>query len=107
MFPYPLCDRTVTVYRKEGDRVLRRVAEGCFYRWEDHREAERFTRKFLLIQPGAEEILPGDRIFDGIGPETVDWETFLPVTVPGLSQAAYASPWHWAGRIAHFEAGRK
>lgn len=107
MFPYPLCDRTVTLYRQEEDRVSRRVLEGCFYRFEDAQNQERFTRKFLLIRPGAEEIRPGDRVFDGIGPEEVSWENFLPVNVPGLSEAAYAAPWHWEGKIAHWEAGRK
>ena len=107
MFPYPLCDRTVTVYRNENGQVNRRVLTGCFYRYEDVLTEDRFTRKFLLIRPGAEAFRPGDRIFEGIGPEQVDWERFLPVAVPGLSEAAYATPWHWQGEIAHWEAGRK
>ena len=106
MLAYPLCDRTVTVYRRVGDTVARHVAQGCFYRYQDVWDGEKFTRKFLLIQPGASDIRPGDRIFDGEGPETVSWEAFLPVNVPGLSQVAYAAPWHWEGKIAHWEAGR-
>ena len=104
---YPLCNQTVTRYRKVGDAVERRVLNGCFYRYSDHADEEQFLRKFLLICPGAEAIRPGDRVFDGIGPEQVQWETFLPVNVPGLSEAAYAAPWHWQGEIAHWEAGRK
>lgn len=110
---YPLCDRTVTVYRLQDGGVTRRVAEGCFYRWEDALSEDGqgvgFRRKFLLIQPGEKEIYPGDKIFDGVGPEvTADmWEEFSPAAVPGLSVAAYATPWYWAGRLCHTEAGWK
>lgn len=104
---YPLCDRTVTVYRREGSAVARRVLEGCFYRYEDVSREERFVRKFLLIWPGAGDIRPGDRVFDGVGPEDVAWEEFLPVNVPGLSEVAYAAPRHFMGQLHHWEAGRK
>lgn len=113
VFPYPLCDQTVTVYRLEGDHVTRRVARNCFYRWEDtltQTEAGiRFARKFLLIQPGQETIRPGDRIFSGEGPEVTQeqWPDFLPEQVAGLSIAAYATPWYWDGRLCHTEAGWK
>lgn len=113
IFPYPMCHQTVTVYRKEGDTVMRRVAHGCYYRYEDHlsedMEGLQFARKFLLIQPGREAILPGDRIMEGIGPQITaqQWYGFVPAAVPGLSQAAYARPWHWEGQIQHYEAGRK
>lgn len=107
MLTYPMCDKTVTRYRRVGDNVERRVLEGCFYRYEDTADQERFVRKFLLIWPGAEDIRPGDRIFDGIGPEQVVWAEFLPVNVPGLSQAEYAAPWYLGGKRAHWEAGRK
>ena len=112
-FAYPMCCQTVTIYRKEGAAVTRRVVRDCYYRYADTlTEAEqgvRFVRKFLLIQPGQERICPGDRVLEGEGPQvTADrWETFVPVNVPGLSQAAYAAPWHWEGQICHWEAGRK
>ena len=113
VFAYPVCHQTVTVYRKEGDTVMRRVAHGCYYRFEDHLledvQGLRFVRKFLLIQPGDEKILPGDRVLEGVGPvvEKAQWEQFVPACVPGLSQVAYATPWHWEGKIQHIEAGRK
>ena len=113
MFPYPMCHQTVTVYHKEGDTVTRRVAHGCYYRFEDHLEETevglRFHRKFLLIQPGDTPISPGDRIIEGNGPKVTgeNWDRFVPVRVPGLSQAAYAAPWHWEGKVQHYEAGRK
>lgn len=102
-----MCDRTVTLYRLEDGQVRRQVLEGCFYWYKDVLDTERFARKFVLIWPGESPIRPGDRIFDGIGPEEVVWEEFLPVNVPGLSQVAYAAPWHWEGKISHWEAGRK
>lgn len=112
-FPYPLCDRVVTVYRREKDGVLRRVVAGCYYHYQDvcttDGQGTQFVRKFLLIQPGEDRIYPGDRIYDGEGPEVTaaDWDSFLPVTVAGLSQVAYAAPWYWEGRLCHTEAGRK
>lgn len=113
MFPYPMCDQTVTVYRKVGDAIERRVVHGCYYRFEDHLTEDaqglRFIRKFLLIQPGQKPIYPGDRILEGEGPSVSPnrWEQFLPAVVPGLSQVSYAAPWHWEGKICHWEAGRK
>ena len=107
MLRYPMYDKTVTVYRREDSQLVRRVLEGCFYRYEDTADEERFVRKFLLIWPGAEDIRPGDRVFDGVGPEKIVWEEFLPINVPGLSEVAYAAPWHFAGEIDHWEAGRK
>lgn len=98
-----LC-RPVTVYRRQGQQVLRWVCRG-YYQWQDHRQADTFQRKFLFIGPGTQPLCPGDRIFDGIGPEQVCWETFLPVSVEGLSEAAYASCYRW-GDHTHWEAGR-
>lgn len=104
---YPLCDRTVTLYRRTGDQVERRVLQGCFYRYEDCADEERFVRKCLLIWPGAEDIRPGDRVLEGVGPEIVVWEQFLPICVPGLSEVDYAAPWYVDGQLVHWEAGRK
>ena len=107
MLSYPLCNQTITLYRPADDGVQRQVLEGCFYRYEDRVTEDRFVRKFILICPGKTEVRPGDRIFDGIGPESVVWAEFLPISVAGLSQADYAAPWYWEGKIAHWEAGRK
>ena len=107
MFPLPLCDKTVTVYRKVDGQVERTVLTGCFYRYEDVLGEARFTRKCLLIHPGATKFCPGDRIYDGVGPEQVVWESFLPVNVPGLSELAYATPWYWEGEYSHWEAGNE
>lgn len=97
----------MTLYRNTEKGVERFVWRNCYYRCTDVLENGRFLRKFLLVRPGAEEIRPGDRVLEGIGPEKIDWETFLPVNVPGLSQVEYATPNYWLGQLVHWEAGRK
>ena len=103
---YPLCHQTVTVYRLEGDQVLRHVAENCFFRWKDqmHQDGQglRPQRSFLLIQPGENPIYPGDKIVAGVGPEVeaADWERLQDCAV-----AAYAQPYFWQGALCHWEAG--
>ena len=105
---YSLCDRTVTVYRVGNGKLQRLVVEGCYYAYEDGLDMGGFDRKFLLVMPGAcQRVFPGDRIYDGIGPEEVQWQEFIPVKVAGLSEVAYVRPWFYGGVIQHVEAGRK
>ncbi|MBR4108730.1 MAG: hypothetical protein IKK41_00170 [Oscillospiraceae bacterium] len=111
---YSLCDQTVTVYRKQGDQILRQVADGCYYTWQEKQEGdERGTRRETvcqLILPGdGVQIHIGDRIYDGIGPEIgiEDWGAFLPVRFPGLAEINYVTPCYWEGAVCHIEAGRK
>ena len=109
---YTLCCQTVTVYRKTGDRILRQVLQGCYYCFRDrvvHDElGRRMQRNFLLIAPGKEQsVFAGDRILEGIGPEEVDWNRFIPSLVFGLSEAQYANLCTWEGIPCHTEAGRK
>ena len=109
---YSLCKQTVTVYRKEKGKVQRMVVEGCYYVYEDVQlcdvQGKRMERRFLLIMPGAcQRVFAGDRIYDGIGPEHVAWQAFIPAAVPGLTEAAYVRPTWWGGDVCHVEAGRK
>ena len=111
---YGMCTQTVTVYRKTPEGIVRIQISGCFLQWQDEIGFEqtgvRKERKFLLIQPGTEQmVFPGDRVLEGIGPEisVADWETFLPVRVNGLGEVAYATAYHWEGDFCHTEAGRK
>ena len=106
---YGLCRQTVTVYRQEAGQLQRLVVNGCYYAYEDVcDENRRFDRKFLLVMPGVcQRVFPGDRIYDGVGPEEVDWQTFIPVQVAGLSEVAYVRPWFYGGVMQHLEAGRK
>lgn len=111
---YPLCCQTVTVYRRQGQSVLRQVFDNCYYEWQDclreEEEGIRMERKFLLVIPGdIQGIFVGDRILEGEGPEIIaaEWADFIPVKVSGLSEAAYAVCRRVDGNICHTEAGRK
>ena len=110
---YPLCQQTVTVYRREENGICRQVFENCFYHFTDVRKDNggdvRYEREFLLIVPGETQwVFPGDRVLEGVGPEIgpEDWTAFLPVNVYGLSQARYAKVFRLDGEICHTEAGR-
>lgn len=111
---YSLCSQVVTVYRKQGQEILRQVIEGCYLQlqqqWQVSELGRRQETTFLLIMPGeTQRVFPGDRVFDGIGPEisAEQWTEFLPVTVSGLAEVAYAAPFLWNGKLCHVEAGRK
>ena len=111
IFDYGLCDQTVTLYRRRGGSISRQVVDNACYSYQVRQVTDQLgTRQetvFKLIIPGDAELQPGDRVMAGIGPEQVDWNSFLPVTVPGLGQVAYVSPCYWQGVIFHTEAGRK
>jgi len=102
-FPKTLCDRVVTLYRPREDGIHRQET-AAFYHYKDVWEQDRFRREFLLVLPEDIPLQPGDRIFDGIGPETVVWESFLPVAVPGLSQIRTAEAYCHKGSFHHWEA---
>lgn len=108
---YSLCSQTVTVYRKEGLEILRWVVDNCHLAWSVSTPTEPYgksmEKKFLLIIPGEFPLQPGDRIYDGIGPEEVDWNTFLPAAVPELLEVSFAKACRWDGETAHWEAGNK
>lgn len=111
---YSLCTQTVTVYRKIPEGILRLELPGCYLQWREEESFDRLgrkkERKFLLIQPGEEQLVfPSDRVFDGIGPEIAlqDWAGFIPELVESLGQVGYAAPYWWQGRFCHTEAGRK
>lgn len=105
----PLCHQTVTVYRRVGEQITRQVISDCYYDWKVIQKTDlggvRQETVFLLILPPDLTVEPGDRIYDGIGPEKVDWNTFLPNRVPGLSQAAWVKPCYAGASLHHTEAG--
>ena len=105
-----LCRQTVTLYHEDGQDITRQVVEGCFYDYGDTviRDVPggRLERRFLLVIPGDVAVFPGDRVYDGVGPEKVDRDSFLPVCVPGLSIVQYVHRYRWGG-LDHTEAGRK
>ena len=111
---YGMCCQTVTVYRKKGGAIERTVIPGCYLHWKEDAEytrtGRRQERKFLLIQPGQrQEVYPGDRVLEGIGPEITpeEWARFLPVQVPNLGEVAYAEGFYWQNAFCHTEAGRR
>ena len=111
---YPMCCQRITVYRKTQAGILRMELPNCFLQWEDRisydRTGRQQERKFLLIQPGeSQQVFPGDRVLEGIGPEITQdqWPAFIPETVVGLGEVAYAKAYHWQGQFCHTEAGRK
>lgn len=111
---YSLFCQTVTVYRKTDHGIVRVEIPGCYLQWQEAVEftqcGERKARKFLLVQPGTEQLVfPGDRVWEGVGPAVTEenWEQFIPSLVPGLGEADYATAYHWQGQFCHTEAGRK
>ena len=109
-FDYSLCDQTVTLYRKAGGEIIRKVVTGAlsvrtaapteFY-------GKSLEKTFRLIIPGDFPIYPGDRIFAGVGPANVDWQGFLPATVPEVFEVSFAKPCYWDGDVVHWEAGNR
>ena len=107
---YSLCCQTVTLYRKTGEMITRKVLPGCYLSRQlampqtDYGKS--MEKKFLLIIPGnSNPPQPGDRVYDGVGPDTLDWQVFLPAAVPELMEVSYVKPCCWDGEIVHWEAG--
>ena len=114
MMDYPMCSQRVTIYRKTAEGITRTELPGCYIQWQEEESYDRLgrqaQRKFLLIQPGeSQQVFPGDRVLEGIGPEIFDgeWHTFTPELVAGLGEVAYAKPFYLQGIFCHTEAGRK
>ena len=106
---YSLCDQTVTIYRKQNGMVTRQIVENCYLTTRCSSSTETYgksrLKQFLLIIPGDVPVCCGDRIYDGIGPKEMDWQQFLPVTVPQVYEVGYAQPFFWHNQVAHWEAG--
>ena len=113
-FDYSLCDQTVTVYRKLGTQISRKVISGCYYRWWEQKKIDelgvRQEVKGVLIVPGNENIINmGDRVIPGEGPQltSATYATLIPGSVSGVTEINYAAPCYWEGKICHTEYGRK
>ena len=101
---YPLCEQTVTRYRKGETGVQREVFSPCFFSARASRKKSGTEvweeNEFLLIVPGDPDLLPGDRIVPGTGAEVTGWEELL--QIPGMCETDYVRrfpPYHTeAGR---------
>jgi len=111
---YRMCRQLVTVYRYANGEILRKELPNCFLLWEEEETysptGKDRNRKFLLIQPGDEQLVfPGDRVYEGIGPDISpeEWYKFIPALCQGLGEVTYAVPYCWQGVFCHTEAGRR
>lgn len=110
-FDYGLCDRTVTLYGLRNGEVIRKVAGNCHFSPEHCQQVELTgksrLKKFLLIIPENLDVMPGDRVYDGVGPKTVNWTSFLPDIEPRVYEIGYVKPCFWNGELCHVQAGQK
>ena len=109
---YSLCDQTVTLYRKSRETVTRKVIANAYLSAKVSTPNEPYGKSkektFLLIIPeNAAPLQCGDRIYDGIGPESVEWQVFVPAAVSELYEISYVKPCRWNGEITHWEAGNR
>lgn len=110
---YSLCDQTVTVYHKDGDKYTRTVYDRAFLDFRKtlttDKTGSKESNSFLLVIPGdAQAVFVGDKVILGEGPEITtakDWTAFVPVKVPGLVVVDYVDVKYWRGQIVHTEAG--
>lgn len=110
---YRLCNQTVTVYHKDGDKYTRTVYDRAFLDFRKtlttDKTGSKESNSFLLVIPGdSQTVFVGDKVLLGEGPEITtakEWTAFVPVKVPGLVVVDYVDPKYWNGEIVHTEAG--
>lgn len=110
---YRMCNQTVTVYHKDGDKYTRTVYDRAFLDFRKNQTVDKTGSKeansFLLVLPGnVQTVFVGDKVMMGIGPEITtreDWAAFIPSTTPGLVVVKYADPKYWNAQLVHTEAG--
>ena len=109
---YRLCNQTVTVYHKEGDKITRTVHSDAFLDFKKTENVDKTGSKevnsFLLVIPCSEVCVhPEDKVLLGTGEEitAARWPSFIPVKVPGLVVVKYVGPKYWSGKLVHVEAG--
>ncbi len=100
-----LLNQTVTVYRADGTRQVIENCQLCVKKGlhTDHLGTQ-YRDRFTLIVRGSHDLRPGDRLTPGIGPEAVDWSSFLP-EMGKVYRIGYVQPFFWNGKVSHMEAG--
>ena len=110
---YSLCDQTVTVYHKDGDKYTRTVYDRAFLDFRKtlttDKTGSKESNSFLLVIPGdTQAVFVGDKVLLGEGAEIrsrEEWAALVPVKVPGLVVVDYVDVKYWRGQIVHTEAG--
>lgn len=108
-----LCRQTVTVYRKEGEKYIRKEYSKAFLDYKKTQSVDKIGSKevnsFLLVVPGTvQTVFVDDKVYEGIGPEistAEQWRDFVPAKVPGLVVVKYADCKKWDNAVVHTEAG--
>ena len=108
-----LCNQTVTVYHKDGDKFSQATYNNAFLDFRKNQTVDKTGSKesnsFLLILPGATQaVFVGDKVMLGSGPKIATqeaWAAHVPVKVPGLVVVSYVDPKYWNGQLVHTEAG--
>lgn len=107
-FDYSLCRQTLTLYGMRNGQQIRKEIRSCYFApvnlLRTDLTGKSRLKKFLLIIPGQLDVQPGDRIYDGIGPETVEWNSFLPDLSPRVYEIGNVKPCLWEGEICHIQA---
>lgn len=100
-----LLSQTVTVYRADGTR---QVLDNCYFTAKKGHATDHFGTACrdgcTLIVRGSCNLKPGDRVMEGIGPEQVEWDRFLP-ELGACHRIDYVQPFFLNGRVSHVEAG--
>lgn len=110
---YGLCDRTVTVYHREGkDEITRTVHPRAFLDSQKvlnvARTGSSEANGFLLVVPGDAGIRVGDKVVPGEGPEVAtddQWRNLIPTKVEGCVVVRQVDLKYRNGAVAHTEAG--
>ena len=106
---YSLCDQTVTLYRMDQGKLRRRVVTNSYFQPRQTQKRDLYGKsrhkEFLLIIPGQMDLRFGDRVVAGMGPEEVQWETFLPGFTDGVYEVDFVQPCFWEGQLCHTQAG--
>lgn len=104
---YSLCNQTVTLYGMREGNLQRKVLDNCFFAPETGEKAELSGKSrlntFLLIIPGDFDLQPGDRVYEGIGLEEVNWQTFVPAFTENLYEIGRVKKQLWEGEVTHVE----
>jgi hypothetical protein len=109
---FSLCQQTVTLYHYDGGEITRVEYPKAYFEETDKQEisttGESGKTEHLVVIPGEVDIVPGDKVFLGVGDypdgDTARWwRLFIPSKVPQCVIARSVSQRHWLGKPTHIE----